>query len=124
MPIHETDVCIIGGGITSAMLAQKLSELRRGLRITVVEADIAAMRDAGARDNYRIWLRFRERLLAATTLESAYVELFRGDGVDVPPQFVAQLALLGQAQRVFGESTHDDAFLASSAWILPSRRWT
>ena len=35
---HECDVCIIGGGITSAMLAQKLSELRPGISITVVEA--------------------------------------------------------------------------------------
>ena len=38
MPVHETDVCIIGGGITSAMLAEKLAELRPGIRITVVEA--------------------------------------------------------------------------------------
>ena len=36
--IHECDVCIIGGGITAAMLAQKLSELRPNLSITVVEA--------------------------------------------------------------------------------------
>ena len=36
--VHESDVCIIGGGITSAMLAQKLSELRPGLNIVVVEA--------------------------------------------------------------------------------------
>jgi len=72
-------------------------------RIGVVEADIAAMRDAGARDNYRIWLRFRERLLAATTLESAYVELFRGDGVDVPPQFVAQLTQI-LLRHILGDS--------------------
>ena len=38
MPTHESDICIIGGGISSAMLAQKLSELRPGLAITVVEA--------------------------------------------------------------------------------------
>ena len=38
MPRFESDVCIIGGGISAAMLAQKLSELRRGLAITVVEA--------------------------------------------------------------------------------------
>ena len=38
MSVHESDVCIIGAGITSAMLAQKLSELRPGLSITVVEA--------------------------------------------------------------------------------------
>src|SRR5260370_15659938 len=38
MPVYESDVCIIGAGITSAMLAQKLSELRPGLSLTVVEA--------------------------------------------------------------------------------------
>ena len=36
--ILETDVCIIGGGISAAMLAQKLSELKPGLAITIVEA--------------------------------------------------------------------------------------
>ena len=38
MTVHESDICIIGGGITSAMLAQKLAERRPALRITVVEA--------------------------------------------------------------------------------------
>jgi quinoprotein glucose dehydrogenase len=38
MAVHESDVCIIGGGITSAMLAQKLSALRPGTRIAIVEA--------------------------------------------------------------------------------------
>ncbi len=34
----ESDVCIIGAGISAAMLAQKLSELRPGKSIAVVEA--------------------------------------------------------------------------------------
>ena len=38
MRVHETDLCVIGGGISAAMLAQKLSELKPGLAITVVEA--------------------------------------------------------------------------------------
>jgi choline dehydrogenase-like flavoprotein len=38
MPVHESDICIIGAGISSAMLAQKVSELRPGLSITIVEA--------------------------------------------------------------------------------------
>ena len=38
MATHECDVCIIGGGITAAMVAQKLSELRPNLSIIVVEA--------------------------------------------------------------------------------------
>lgn len=38
MTVHESDVCIIGAGISAAMLAEKLSELRLGLSITIVEA--------------------------------------------------------------------------------------
>ena len=38
MTRFESDVCIIGGGISSAMLAQKLSELRPDAKIIVVEA--------------------------------------------------------------------------------------
>jgi quinoprotein glucose dehydrogenase len=38
MPVHDCDVCVIGGGITAAMLVERLAELRPGLRITVVEA--------------------------------------------------------------------------------------
>ena len=38
MPVYESDVCIIGGGITAAMLSQKLAALRPGISITVVEA--------------------------------------------------------------------------------------
>src|SRR6185437_487806 len=34
----DTDVCIIGGGITAAMIARKLSEKKPGLSIVVVEA--------------------------------------------------------------------------------------
>jgi quinoprotein glucose dehydrogenase len=52
MPVHETDVCIIGGGITSAMLAQKLGELRPNLKITVVEAGRSIF-DAQNRGRYR-----------------------------------------------------------------------
>ena len=38
MPTHESDICVIGGGITAAMLVERLAELKPGLRITVVEA--------------------------------------------------------------------------------------
>ena len=50
-----------------------------------------AVEDVDARENYRIWLRFRHRLLAADSIEASYVRLFAGDGVDVPPLLVAQL---------------------------------
>jgi glucose dehydrogenase len=38
MPRFESDICIIGGGISAAMFAQKLSELRPGATINIVEA--------------------------------------------------------------------------------------
>jgi len=52
MPVHETDICIIGGGITSAMLAQKLAELRPAVHITVVEAGRSIF-DTQNRGRYR-----------------------------------------------------------------------
>jgi hypothetical protein len=59
-------------------------------RAAVTEAEQAAVADPDARDNYRIWLRFRARLAASPSIEAAYMALFR-DGVDVPPLFVHQL---------------------------------
>ncbi len=38
MPRVESDICIIGGGISAALLAEKLSELRPDLSLTIVEA--------------------------------------------------------------------------------------
>jgi quinoprotein glucose dehydrogenase len=38
MARHECDVLVIGGGISAALLAQKLSELKPGLAIIIVEA--------------------------------------------------------------------------------------
>ncbi len=38
MPVHESDICVIGAGISAAMLAQKLSELKPHSSITVLEA--------------------------------------------------------------------------------------
>ena len=60
-------------------------------RQPVAEAWLTALADPDARDNYRIVLRFRDRLLAGGTLEAAYLELFRGGAVDLPPLFVDHL---------------------------------
>ena len=59
-------------------------------RAAVDASALEALADVDARENYRIFLRFRDRLVAAPSLEGAYVALFR-DGVDVPPLFVQQL---------------------------------
>lgn len=70
-----------------ALHQQLLAQPRR----PISEKQLTAVADEDARSNYAIWLRFRDRLLAHPTLEAAYVALFRGEGVDVPPVFVHQL---------------------------------
>ncbi len=58
----------------------------------VDEEEIEAVEDEDARDNYRVVLRFRDRLLAAGTVEAAYAALFRSGSVDIPPLFIEQMA--------------------------------
>ena len=53
-------------------------------RRPVSDEELRAIGDADAADNYRMVLRFRERLLAAGTVEGCYQALFRGT-VDLPP---------------------------------------
>ena len=59
-------------------------------RKKITPAELDALEDADARDNYRVVLRFRDRLLDAGTLEACYRGLFRG-AVDVPPLFIEQM---------------------------------
>lgn len=68
--------------------AALLAEPRR----TVSENELRAIRDADAIDNYRVVLALRSRLLGAPTLEAAYLDIFRGGNVTVPPIFIDQLA--------------------------------
>jgi hypothetical protein len=58
---------------------------------TIDEKELQAIEDADARDNYRIVLRLRQKLLDAGTVEGCYMNLFRAP-VDLPPMFIDQLA--------------------------------
>jgi len=88
MPVHETDICIIGGGITSAMLAHKLAALRPRARVTVVEAgrSIFDVQNRG---------RYRERAIAygEHPWHDDYLEDQRADGIISMTMAVGGLAL-------------------------------
>jgi hypothetical protein len=60
-------------------------------RRPLTEQDLSKVEDQDARDNYRVMLRLRDRLLGAGTVEGAYMSLFKG-AIDVPPMFIDQLA--------------------------------
>ena len=68
-----------------ALHAALLENPRRG----VAERQITAIRDADARENYRVMLRFRDLLLAAPSLEAFYAGLFKRD-IAVPPLLIDQ----------------------------------
>ena len=83
-------------------LHQRLTESPQS---EVLDAEIAAMADEDIQENYRVWLRYRARLMAASSLESFYMSLFKGGGVDVPPLFIAQLAQIF-IRHILGDGAH------------------
>lgn len=58
----------------------------------VPSTELAGLADADARENYGIFLRFRDHLLKAGSVEAAYVGLFRPDAPPVPALFIDHLA--------------------------------
>jgi hypothetical protein len=77
------DACAAEHGLHASLLADP--------RRAVAPAEIAAIADADARENWRLMLAFRDRLAAHKTLEAAYLDLVRGGAGETPPLFMNQL---------------------------------
>jgi hypothetical protein len=73
-----------------ALHASLLTSPRRA----VSAAEVEAMEDADARENWAAMLALRERLLAAPTLEAAYLGLVRTPPENLPPILLNQLVHL------------------------------
>jgi hypothetical protein len=54
----------------------------------VPTVELAAVQDEDARENYAVFLRFRDGLMAAGTLEAYYLQLMRSGAVNVPAVFI------------------------------------
>ena len=61
-------------------------------KLAVGEDRISSLADPDGRDNYRLWTAFRDRLVAAGTIERCYIELFTTGGIAIPPLFIDQMA--------------------------------
>src|SRR4051812_43471103 len=57
----------------------------------VSKADVAALADADARENWTFMIDFRDRLVSAPSLEAVYAGLARNGAADLPPIFLSQL---------------------------------
>jgi Family of unknown function (DUF6352) len=69
-----------------ALHAALMGEPRRA----VSEAELAPIDDADTQANYRVVLRFRDRLVGAGTVEGCYQGLFKGP-IDIPGLFIDQM---------------------------------
>src|SRR4051794_37116019 len=54
----------------------------------VAPSELAAIADADARENYVVFLAFRDAVVAAGSLEAYYLRLVRGGPIAVPPAFI------------------------------------
>jgi Family of unknown function (DUF6352) len=106
----------------------------------VSNADIAALADADARENWTFMMNFRDRLIRAPSLEAVYMSLARGGAADLPPIFLSQLchlvlrnALDGcddpytlRAAELFYRSQqaafHDDMLLLADAEVVEAQQ--
>lgn len=82
---------------------------------TVSAADIDALADPDGRDNYRVLIDFRDRLIDAGTVENCYLDVFREGAVGVAPLFLDQMAQVILRAALDGT---DDAFQARAAELL------
>ena len=126
------DACEAERNLHASLLADPLRP--------VSSADIAALADADARENWTFMMAFRDRLIAAPSLEAVYVTLARKGAGDLPPIFLSQLchlilrnALEGcddpytlRAAELFYRSqlatVHDGALLLADAEVIEAEQ--
>lgn len=108
-------------------------------RCPIPRSDLQKIADADARENWEVMLAFRDRLLAARSVEAAYLALIRGGLQGVPGLFLNQLChlilrnaldacddpfvlraaeLFFRPQRV---SLHEGAVLLADAEVIEAR---
>jgi hypothetical protein len=81
--IPPAEACAVERTLHAALLANP--------RMPVSASDIDAIADADSRENWKLMIAFRDRLLRHNTLEAAFRELVRGGFGSVPPLFISQL---------------------------------
>ncbi len=81
----------------------------------ILPAEIAAILDSDARENWVLMVGFRDRLLQHKTLEAAYLNMIRAGVGATPPIFLNQLVHLILRNMLDG---CDDAFMLRAAEML------
>ena len=75
------------------MPPEEACDAERALHATLMqtprsEVDPSGLADPDAAENWAVFLAFRDALVAAPTIEAAYLRLVRGDLTSTPPLFI------------------------------------
>jgi len=87
----------------------------------VAAAEIERLADPDARENWRHFLAFRDRVAAHPTLEAAWLALFRADVAGIPPLFLQMLAHLLARAALDGAASDAFALRAGELLFRPQR---
>jgi hypothetical protein len=101
------DACVVERTLHAALLADP--------RRPVMAAEIAAVADADARENYELLIAWRDHLLMNPTIEAAYLALVRRGTGKTPPLFLNQLVHVILRNALDG---CDDPFMLRAAELL------
>jgi hypothetical protein len=112
--VPPDDACIVERAIH-----QKLA---RDPRTTVAAAEIRDIADRDARENWQHLVTFRDALVAAPTLEAAYISLVRAPKVATPPLLLNQLVHVIARNMLHGES--DPTVLRTAEMLFRPQRLT
>ncbi|MBT5050128.1 MAG: hypothetical protein HOM58_16630 [Rhodospirillaceae bacterium] len=80
----EPESCAAEQALNAALLENPRREVESG--------ELAAIEDSDVRENYNVVLDFRDRLIAAGTVEACYLTLFQSNVGTTPPLFIDQMA--------------------------------
>jgi len=82
--VPPAEACPVERGLHAELMAHP--------QLAVAPDLLAGVADADARENFAVFLKFRDHLMARRTLEEAYLDLFRQKVSGVPGLFVQQLS--------------------------------
>jgi hypothetical protein len=106
------DACIVERAI--------YQKVARNPRAPISALEIGDMADRDARENWRHLIGFRDALLAAPTLEAAYLGLIRAAKVTTPPLFLNQLVHV-IARNIFDGEADPYVLRAAELLFRPQR---
>ncbi len=81
---------------------------------------LKAFKDPDARESYTYFLRFRDGVLQAGTLETYYAKLFRGNAITIPPLFI-DLMVQAILRNILEDETDAQVLRAAELLFRPQR---